>query len=177
MKEYHLGQFAGLTLSAGPFALAGSILLLALLSAIAVSVLHLSFGEAILGSLLAVLLHWVSVIAHHFGHAWAARRTGYPMTGIRFGMWGLLGSSVYPQDEQALPANIHIQRALGGPVGSLLLSIFALAAALVLRTVHASLGWLGILFFLDNLLVFTLGVFVPLGFTDGSTLLQWWGKR
>jgi hypothetical protein len=43
--------------------------------------------------------------------------------------------------------------------------------------VNETLGWVGTFFFLDNLLIFTLGVFVPLGFTDGSTLLRWWGKR
>jgi hypothetical protein len=36
--------------------------------------------------------------------------------------------------------------------------------------------WVALFFFLDNLLVLTLGAFVPLGFTDGSTLLRWWGK-
>ena len=28
-----------------------------------------------------------------------------------------------------------------------------------------------------NLLVLGLGAFAPLGFTDGSTILTWWGKR
>jgi hypothetical protein len=32
-------------------------------------------------------------------------------------------------------------------------------------------------FFLENLFVFTLAAFLPLGFTDGSTLLEWRGKR
>jgi hypothetical protein len=177
MKEYRLGELAGLNLSAVPFALVGSILLLLLLSGIAISVLNFSIGEAIGGSLLAVILHWVSTLAHHLGHAWAARRTGYPMTGIRFGTWGLLATSLYPPDEPALPAKTHIRRALGGPIGSLLFSIIALVIALIFRTVNDVLGWVGTFFFLDNLFVFTLGVFVPLGFTDGSTLLQWWGKR
>lgn len=177
MNEYKLGSLAGLSLSAVPLALMGSVLLLILLTGIAVGVIHLRIGEAIVGSLVAVLLHWVSALAHHLGHAWAARRTGHPMTGIRFGTLGLLATSLYPRDEPTLPAKIHIQRALGGPVGSLLFSIVALLIALVFRTVNEALGWAGIFFFLDNLLVFTLGVFLPLGFTDASTLLEWWGKR
>lgn len=177
MNEFKLAKFAGLSLSAVPLALAGSILLLVLLSGIAMGVLHSPVGEAIGGSLLAVVLHWVSALAHHLGHAWAARRTGYPMIGIRFGTLGLFATSVYPPEEQSLSAKIHIRRALGGPLGSLLFSIFALVTTLVFRTVSDTLGWVGTFFFLDNLLVFTLGVFVPLGFTDGSTLLQWWGKR
>ena len=177
MKEYRLGKLAGLNLSAVPLAFVGSILLLLLLSGIAISVLNFSIGEAIGGSLLAVLLHWISTIAHHLGHAWPARQTGYPMTGIRFGTWGLLATSLYPPDEQTLPAKIHIQRALGGPAASLLFSIVALVIALIFRTVNDPLGWVGTFFFLDNLFVFTLGVFVPLGFTDGSTLLQWRRKR
>ena len=99
------------------------------------------------------------------------------MIGIRLGEWGLLGTSVYPPDEQTLPARIHIRRALGGPTGSLLLSAVAAVTALALRTVGGALWWVALFFFLDNLVVFTLGAFPPLGFTDGSTLLQWWGKR
>jgi hypothetical protein len=34
-----------------------------------------------------------------------------------------------------------------------------------------------VFFFLDNLLVFTIGSLLPLGFTDGSTLLAWWPRR
>jgi hypothetical protein len=43
--------------------------------------------------------------------------------------------------------------------------------------VAGTLWLLATFFFLDNLLVLTLGSFLPLGFTDGSTLLEWWGKR
>jgi hypothetical protein len=168
---------AGLSLSVEPLAIVGSILLLALLSGVAIAVLKLPVGEAIVGSLLAVILHWVADIAHHLGHAWAARRTGYPMIGIRLGKWALLGTSLYPPDEQALPARTHIRRALGGPIGSLLFSVVAAAAALVLHPVGGALGWVGVFFFLDSFIVFVLGALLPLGFTDGSTLLQWWGKR
>jgi hypothetical protein len=177
MNEYKLGKLAGLSLAAVPSALVGSILLLMLLGGIAIGVLNLPVGEAILGGLLAVVLHWASTLAHHLGHAWAARRTGYPMTGIRFGTLGVLAISLYPPDEQTLPAKIHIQRALGGPVGSLLFSMAAMMIALLFWTVNETLGWVGTFFFLENLLIFTLGVFLPLGFTDGSTLLQWWRKR
>ena len=177
MSEYRLGRVAGLDLTATPLAIAGSILLWVLLSGIAIAVLHMSVGEAIVGGLIAVVLHWVSDIVHHLGHAWAARRTGYPMSGIRLGALGLLGTSVYPPHEPALPAAIHIRRAWGGPVGSLLFSLVAAVAALIVRNVSSMLWWVGVFFFLDNLFVFTLGAFLPLGFTDGSTLLHWWGKR
>ena len=177
MNEYILGRLAGLKLSAVPLALVGSLLLLALLSGIAIGFLELPVGQALSGSLLAVILHWVSTLVHHLGHAWAARRTGYPMIGIRFGTLGVLATSRYPPDEQTLPAKIHIQRALGGPVGSLLFSLVALVIAFGFRAVNDTLGWVGAFFFMDNLIVFTLGVFVPLGFTDGSTLLEWWRKR
>ena len=176
MSEYRLGRVAGLDLTAMPLAIVGSSLLLVLLSGIAITVLRMPVGEAIAGGLIAVVLHWVSDIAHHLGHAWAARRTGYPMTGIRLGTWGLLGTSVYPSDEPALPAAIHIRRAWGGPAGSLLFSLVAAVAALILRNVSNMLWWVGVFFFLDNLSVFALGAFLPLGFTDGSTLLHWWKK-
>ena len=177
MNEYKLGKVAGLSLTAEPLAIVGSILLFVLLGSVAIFSLNLPIGVAVVGSLLAVLLHWVSDIVHHLGHARAARQTGYPMIGIRLGKWGLLGTSLYPPDEQALPATIHIRRALGGPTMSLLLSLAAAVTALLLRTLGTALWWVGVFFFLDNLIVFTLGALLPLGFTDGSTLLKWWGKR
>jgi hypothetical protein len=177
MKEYKLGKVADLSLSAEPLAIVGSIVLLVLLSGVAIGVLHLPVGQAIAGSLLAVLLHWVSDIVHHMCHAWAARRTGYPMIGIRLGMFAFLGSSLYPPDEPALPAAIHIRRALGGPIGSLLLTLAAAVTALVLLPVGGVLFWVALFFFLDNLGVFVIGSLTPMGFNDGSTLLHWWGKR
>ena len=177
MKEHKLGQVAGLSVSAEPTAVVGSFMLAALLSGVGMRVLDLSVGEALVGSLLAVTLHWVSDIAHHLGHAWAARRTGYPMSGIRLGKWGILGTSLYPADEPALPAAIHIRRALGGPAGSLVATLVAAAAAPALRAGAGVLWWVAVFVFLDNLLLLTLGAFLPLGFTDGSTLLHWWGRR
>ncbi len=177
MNEFKLGRVAGMTLSATPLAIAGSALLCAVLSGVGVGVLRLPAGEAVGGSLAAVILHWVSVIAHQLSHAWAARRTGYAMTGIRLGMSGVLSTSVYPPDEPPLPAATHIRRALGGPAGSLLVTVVAGVIALLLRPLGGALWWVGVFFFLDNLIVITLGAFLPLGFTDGSTLLRWWGKR
>jgi hypothetical protein len=177
MTEYKLGKVAGLHLSAAPGALAGSILLFLALLVVAIGILWLSISESILGSLAAIVLHWVAAFAHQLGHAWAAHQTGYPMSGIRFGAMGLLGTSQYPSDEPALPAAIHIRRALGGPSGSLFVSIVAAILALLLRNSGGVPFWLAVFFLLDNFLVFTLGSLLPLGFTDGSTLLEWWSKR
>jgi hypothetical protein len=97
------------------------------------------------------------------------------MVGVRF--WGLLSTSLYPADEPALPADIHIRRALGGPITSLVCSVVAAVITLALRPL-GGIPWLVAAFvFLDNLFVLGLGSFLPLGFTDGSTLLYWWGKR
>lgn len=177
MTKYKLGKIAGLKLSARPAAIYGSIALFVVLAGSAIGILRLTVVEAILGSLAAVVLHWVAAFAHQLGHARAARQTGYPMTGIRFGSFGLLAASLYPPDEPVLPAGVHIRRALGGPGGSLLVSIVAAIITLALRASGGLLWWLAIYFFLDNFIVFAFGSFLPLGFTDGSTLLKWWGKR
>ena len=99
------------------------------------------------------------------------------MTGIRLGTYMLLGTSLYPDDEGELPGTIHIRRALGGPLGSLLFSIVAGILAIILFPITALAGMTAFFVSLINLLVFTLGAFIPLGFTDGSTLLAWWGKN
>lgn len=132
-------------------------------------------AAAILGGLFAVLLHWGSDIVHQLGHARAARVTGHPMIGIR--LWGVLSASVYPSDEGSLPASVHVRRALGGAPASLLLAVIAAGIALALRPLGGVYWWVALYFFLDNLLVLGIGSLLPLGFTDGSTLLHWWGKQ
>ena len=172
---FKLGRLAGLDLSARPSALAGSIVLWVIFCAIGIELLNFSFPKALTTSLIAVALHWISEILHNLGHAWAARRTGYPMIGVQ--LWGVLSMSIYPHDEPSLPARAHIQRALGGPFGSLLVTLAAGVLTLALRSIGGVGWWLALLLFLDNLLVFTLGALLPLGFTDGTTLLYWWRRR
>jgi hypothetical protein len=128
----------------------------------------------LLGGLIVVILHWFSETVHQFGHAWAARRTRYPMTGIRFGTRAVLATSLYPPDEPPLPAMVHIRRALGGPIFSAWLS--SIAFILILMTIRtAAPVWQFVLwfFFLENLFVMTLQVFIPLGFNDGATIWHW----
>lgn len=97
------------------------------------------------------------------------------MVGIVF--WWFLATSRYPPNEGHLPARTHIQRALGGPAGSLALAIAFTISALTLKPGGILLWWLVVFAAADNLLVFTLGSLLPLGFTDGSTLLYWMRQR
>lgn len=90
---------------------------------------------------------------------------------------GLLAASRYPSDEPELPAEIHIRRALGGPIASLVVSLLSGFAALALQPVGGALLMVTMFWFLDNVFVFFLGSLLPLGFTDGSTLLYWWPRR
>jgi hypothetical protein len=170
-----IGRIAGLRLTADLSAIIGSALLWILLSVIGTLGLGMSSAVAITGGLVAMMLHWCSDIVHQLGHARAARATGHPMIGIR--LWGVLGASVYPREEGSLPASVHIRRALGGAPASLLLSVAAAAIALAVHPLGGVYWWVALFFFLDNLLVLTLGSLLPLGFTDGSTLLHWWRKQ
>ena len=168
-NELDLGHIAGLRLTASNSALIGSAVLWIVLAALAVIFLSMSIIEAVALGLIGIVLHWVADISHQLGHARAARATGHPMVGIR--LWGLLSSSIYPPDEPPLPPQVHIRRALGGPILSLILAV--ISGLLVLVLPANSLFWLLALFFAaENFLVFTLGSFLPLGFTDGSTLLR-----
>jgi hypothetical protein len=174
-QTYKLGRVGSLRLTADSSAIVGSVLLWVLLSGIAVLGLAVPPVDAVAGGLVALLLHWASDIVHQLGHARAARATGHPMIGIR--LWWVLSSSIYPRDEGSLPAAVHVRRALGGPLASLLLTLVAAAIALAIGPLGGMYWWVALFFFLDNLLVLTLGALLPLGFTDGSTLLRWWGKH
>jgi hypothetical protein len=175
MKEYRIGRVAGLEVSALTSVISSSIALWAVLAALAAILLHMSAGTAVLMGLAALILHWFSETIHQLGHAVAAQRTGYPMCGIRF--WGLLSTALYPEDEPALPAEVHIRRALGGPIASLILSFFAWALMVATRAAGGPLWWVAVFFLAENAIVFTLQAFIPLGFNDGSTLWYWLRKR
>ena len=177
VNEYKFGKLVGLYLSVEPSFFVGPIVLWVALSGVGVWILNLPFSQAIVGGLVATLLYWVSDIVHHLGHTYAARQTGYPMIGIRLGKYFVFGISLYPEDEEPLSAEIHIRRALGGPIGSLLFAIVTGIIALILRPLGGVVWWIAIFVFLTNLVMFTIGPFIPLGFTDGSTLLEWRGKR
>ena len=172
---FSLGHVAGLALSAMPSTWWSMAAVWLALSAVGFWLLGFDAWPAVLGGLLGVAIHWLSEFWHQAGHALAARRTGYPMTGLRF--WGVLSTSLWPASEPALPGRIHIRRALGGPLASLALGALALAVALLLGQPVGLVWWLAVLAAGDNLLLLGLGAFLPLGFTDGSTILRWWRRR
>ena len=136
MKERSLGTLAGLQLTMIPAALIGSIGLWVIVVGLMAAVFNIPIGSALLGGVIVVILHWFSEVVHQLGHAWAARRTGYPMVGVRFGKLGILATALYPPDEPPLPAKIHIRRALGGPIFSAWLS--AIAFIVILLTIRSA---------------------------------------
>ena len=172
--ELNLGTVAGLRLSARPSAGVASVLCWLLLSRLIARQLAVPRGRALVGGFLAVALHWASVLVHHLGHARAARGTGYPMTGVQFR--GLIGISLYPPDEPALPGAVHRRRALAGPVASLQLGLAALPVAALLRGRRGLPGWLATFMVVQNLASLGLGALMPLPMTDGGTLLRWRGQ-
>ncbi len=175
MKSYKTGTIGGLFLLITPSAVISSAVLWLGLALIAINFFDVSLAAAVFGGLLAVGLHWLGELWHQKGHAVAARRTGYPMDGVR--LWWLLGASLYPRDESDVTADIHIQRALGGPIASFILILIAVILLLVVRPTGGVPLLLAQFFLLENIFVFFLGAFLPLGFTDGSTLLKYWGQR
>ncbi len=168
-----MGRAVGLDLSIVQAGVVGSVVLFVVTALLGAAWLGLAWHEALVFGVLVLTLHWLSETVHQFGHALAARQTGYPMLGIRFGTLGLLSTAVYPAGEPALPGTTHIHRALGGPKASVVFS--ALAALILAGTWNSTplLRFGALFFFLDNLFVLTLGALLPLGFTDGSTILRW----
>jgi hypothetical protein len=179
-REYPLFNFAGLKISAVPSALVGSIVLWLLFTMIAIIATDLSLGGAIIAGFIMMLLHCLFEIIHQLGHAWAARRVGYPMVGIR--LYLALGASVYPPTEGDLPAHVHIQRALGGPIISTIVMLLAGILVVILSSAGEFFRFLAWFAFFVKLLFFSLGAIIPFPLpnlleTDGTTLLRWWPKR
>jgi hypothetical protein len=174
VRDLRLGALAGLTITAAPSALIGLPLLWLGLSALAYFWLRLPPLPALGGGLLAVALHLLGELIHQLGHARAARATGHPMTGVR--LWWILGASVYPPDEGELPGPVHVRRALGGPAVSAVATVAAILVAWALYPLGGLPRYLSLFVALEGVFLYSLGALVPVGFTDGSTLLRWWGK-
>jgi hypothetical protein len=176
MKTYTLGKFGGLVVTARSGAIAGAGLLWLVLASVGYQWLKLSLGLALLLGLVGMLLWWFVALVHYWGHAYASLRTGYPMIGVQFGKFLVLGTSIYPEDEAPLPGKIHIRRAIGGPIANLGLALVVGVLALLLRNTNDVLYWATCYIGLVSFVVFTISPLLPLGFTDGSTILHWWGK-
>ncbi len=175
MRSLSLGKFDRLELRAKPSAVITFFGLWLALAALFWKLLKTRPRWAISFGLLAALGHFALELWHQLGHGRAARLTGYNMKGMTF--VGPLAVSVYPRQEPAIPADVHIQRALGGPIFSAFLTLLLSLATLALRPLGGPLYALMVLLLADNTFVFILGALLPLGFTDGSTLLAWWPKR
>jgi len=174
MHDIPLAQFAGLRWTARPSAFAGWTVVAVLLIAVGAFIFGWSIGTAVLAGLVATVGYVLSAGWHQFGHAIAARSTGYPMTSVRF--WGVLDSSIYPATEPALAPAIHIRRALGGPIASLALAVIFAIVTLLQSSPTSPTARIVQFLFLLNFVVYTLQVFVPLGFNDGTTLMRWLPK-
>lgn len=170
----NVGRLLGIQLKVRPPFFYSSLMLWLVLSVIALW-LPLTPLEVVLFGLLGTLVHWLAELLHHLGHAIMARRVGYPMA-VLIGLWFLI-ACLYPQDEPQLPARTHLQRAIGGPLMSLTLALlFGLLVAFwpAEKGLAYYLAWF---LFIDNGLVLFLGALLPLGFTDGSTILRYWSRR
>lgn len=167
-----LGKIDGIPITAERSVLAAALALWVGFAVLGRRVWRLKAGAAVAGGLLATLLHFASEIWHQMGHARAARRTGYPMSGVH--LWAALGTSVYPPDEPIVPDEVHVARALGGPRASLVLTLVGSILALLAWPLRSMVSMVLAILALDNLLVFTLGALLPLKIieTDGDALIR-----
>lgn len=172
-NRYSLGQMGRLQVSADRSALAGAFGLLALFIFLGRAIFRLRPGTALAGGVLATALHFIAEMWHQTGHARAAERTGYPMTGVH--LWGVLGQSLYPPDEPPLPPEVHVARAWGGTRASVWLAVLGGVVAVAAWPLGGVARMVSAIFALENALIFTLGALVPLPFfeTDGTTLQRY----
>ncbi|MGB1285389.1 MAG: hypothetical protein ACPG7F_02550 [Aggregatilineales bacterium] len=175
-RPIKLFKIAGLRLSFDMTAVLALSVMGIILAFIANSDPVIALPEAILAGFLCVVIHALSEFLHNIGHSIAARRTGYPMIGVHFFL--IIAASLYPRDEGDLPAGVHIRRALGGPIFSFFVAI---VCGVIAALVWEQGGWVrfvaGFAFFI-NLLVYSLGAFLPVRIgdnfsLDGGTIMHW----
>lgn len=168
---FSLGRWNGIDFEATPRALAGTMLLAGFYAAAARRVTRLTAPLVLLLGVAAALIHWSSDVVHQLGHFMAGRRAGFPLERLRAD--GVLVASFYPRDEPELPPEIHMQRALGGAPVSLLLAFLGWLSWRATPSGARAARFLSAVVALENFLVFFLGAFLPLSWTDGGALIRW----
>lgn len=156
----------------------GTAILIVICTILAVIFTDLTALDSLIAGILAMIIHWLSEFFHQYGHFFAAKQVGKPSIGIR--TWWVLAATRYPQDEGELVPQIHIRRAIGGPITS----VIVLIVLLILAALFWSMG--GMLQFLIGwgifiqIAIFILGALVPLKIggltTDGAILLREWRR-
>lgn len=180
MRSIRLFTWLGVTVTIGAGGIVSFLVLIPILGRLASEWLGLDLTAAAAAGALSVLVMFVSECLHQFGHALAARRTGYPMTGVHFSSF--LAASLYPPDEPELPAALHIQRALGGFGVNMIIGLLLVPYAFFAWVQGGVAGWVLAFTAFYNFGVLGVGALVPINLpgilvNDGATLLKYWGKR
>lgn len=173
-SEIQLGSIAGLRVSARPSFFATRLLLLTALVLTGRFIFKLSRPKAVLGALIASVLDPIIILIHQLGHAWAAKRTGWPMIGISF--WSLFSTCIYPSDEPELSASVHLRRAVGGPVASFLNGLIIGIPALWLLPRKGVARLLALFWVIDACVVRSLLALGPVSWSDGPPV-RYWARR
>lgn len=181
MKDIFAFNFLGMRTAFTPSALLGSVFLIVVVTIAALFLTELTLPTAILGAVIATLIHWVGEVIHMYGHFVAAKQTGYPSTGVK--LWAVIGIIRYPRDEPELAPNIHIRRALGGPIiNAIVLVICIILAVLFWSNPGLPRFLLGFAVF-SNILFSVGALFPPIYIesqnlaTDGGTIMYWMRKK
>lgn len=161
-------------------ALVGSALLWLLATAATVLLTDLTPLDSLIAGLLVVLLHWFNELVHQYGHFIAARRVGYPFRSLR--LWGILSTPIFPPKEGKLTPQIHIRRAIGGPIISAALTLVYLLLAWLYWQQGGMLQFLLGFLLLDNGVLMTIGalippIYLPFFANDGGTILHYWRQK
>jgi hypothetical protein len=176
-QEMFKFKFGDMPVSFPRSAAVGSAILMICLCIAGIMLTNLAPLDILLLGIFGTLLHWFSELVHQYGHFFAAKRTGHPATGVV--LWWLLGTTKYPRNESTLPAKVHIQRALGGPIASAIFAVIVTIISFVwLRSFSEAADFLAVWMMLENWLIFTLGALFPpitIGFfsNDGGTIWKY----
>lgn len=175
-RDYPLFSVLGVQTTISPTGLASLGIAVFGLAGLAAVWSGLPLGEALLAGGLGAASMYLGEWLHQMGHALAARRVGHPMIGLHFR--SVLAASEYPPDEPALPARVHIQRALGGFWVNLGIGLFLAPYAFFLSFAGGALAWVVNFAVFYNVVVLGLGALLPIDIpgvltTDGATLLHY----
>lgn len=184
-RKINLGRFLNveITMAMSSFVTMAIVFVVATLAAS--TLLSQEIGAAIIFGVGVVFIHWWGDFLHQVGHILAASRLKYPAYRLHF--WGPLSTTMYPKDEPELLPTMHVKRALGGPIASIIVSFVYGLILYVVGEGYEPINWLALFGVVESILVFTLGALTPMNpfmpdsmkdfKTDGDIVLDWFQAR
>jgi|GEM_PF-4313193 len=174
MRDFSLLEFFGYRLELRWTVAVGSVAVWVFYILVYQFVIGFNGYNAVLLGAVSMVLHWVVVMYHHYGHFSVAYEISYPIHHVAF-EWGW-GQEIYMAEDDAPPES-RIRRLLGGIFHSVGFSLTLGGVSIFMFLFFTPIWWVALFAWLECFFIYTILMSLPLKIgnfeTDGYQIRQW----